>query len=329
MIPQPNLSMRGRMTAYDVFVSYARTDTARARLIRDRLTALGLSVFFDTEGIDTGEEFPVIIDRAVKSAKCVLGLWSRNAFAGRWVRIESRIGLDQNKLVPALLDGMRPEELPAEFYNVNVVSLADFHGQDGHEGWDRVLRAIGKRVGRADLAGAPAPSAANTAQASPLARIKELNPAYMAAAGLALIVGVSIIQSFNAPGPTPNRFNAPVFTAEAAASTTDVSGRWSGVYTEAGRETRFQLQLRRGDGAAFTGSVSEQDIYGIGGGGFTAEISGEVMANGVVRFTKTYPAGSMAMRPVIYEGRLSDDGRTIAGSWDTGALHGPFQMERL
>lgn len=317
------------MTAYDVFISYARTDSTRARLIRDRLAALGLSVFFDTEGIDSGEEFPVIIDRAVKGAKCVLGLWSRNAFAGRWVRIESRIGLDQNKLVPALLDGMRPEELPAEFYNVNVVSLADFHGEDSHEGWQRILRSIGKRVGRSDLAGAPAPNPAQTPPASPLARIKELNPAYMAAAGLALIIGVSILQSINAPSATTDRFNAPVFTAEAAASTADVSGRWSGVYTEAGRETRFELELRRGDGSAFTGSVSEQDIYGIGGGGFTAEIRGEVMANGVVRFTKTYPAGAIPMRPVIYEGRLSDDGRTIAGSWDTGTLHGPFQMERL
>lgn len=317
------------MTAYDVFISYARTDSARARMIRERLTALGLSVFFDTEGIDTGEEFPVIIDRAVKGAKCVLGLWSRNAFAGRWVRIESRIGHDQNKLVPAMIDSMRPEELPAEFYNVNVVSLADFHGQENHEGWQRVVRAIGKRVGRSDLAGALATSAAPAAPASPLSRLKELNPAYMAAAGLALIVGVGIIQTINAPRATPNRFNAPVFTAEASASTMDVSGRWSGVYTEAGRETRFELNLQRGNGGAFTGSVSEQDIYGIAGGGFTAEISGEVMANGVVRFTKTYPTGNITMRPVIYEGRLSNDGRTIAGSWDTGALHGPFQMERL
>jgi hypothetical protein len=178
------------------------------------------------------------------------------------------------------------------------------------------------------LAGA-ATSAAKAAPASPLARIKELNPAYMAAAGLALIVGVAIFQSINAPSATPDRFNAPVFTAEAAASTMDVSGRWSGVYTEAGRETRFQLELQRGDGGAFTGSVSEQDIYGIGGGGFTAQVTGEVMANGVVRFTKTYPAGGPVMRPVIYEGRLSNDGRIIAGSWDTGTLHGPFQMERL
>jgi len=124
--------------AYDVFISYARVDADEARAIREKLTALGLRVFFDTEGIDTGEEFPVIIDRAVKSAKCVLGLWSRRAFDGRWVRIESRIGLDQRKLVAATIDGIRPEELPAEFYNVNVESLAAFDGEDSHEGWQRV-----------------------------------------------------------------------------------------------------------------------------------------------------------------------------------------------
>jgi hypothetical protein len=316
------------MATYDVFVSYARTDAARARMIRDRLAALGLAVFFDTEGIDTGEEFPVIIDRAVKGAKCVLGLWSRNAFAGRWVRIESRIGLDQNKLVPALLDTMRPQDLPAEFYNVNVVSLADFHGQENHEGWTRIVRAIGKRVGRSDLAGAMHEEQTD-APPRPRTASKQLNPLYMAGAGLALIVGVAIIQTLNAPSAMPNRLNAPVFTAEAAAETTDVSGRWSGVYSEAGRETRFELDLQRGADGAFTGSVSEQDIYGIGGGRFSAEVSGEVSANGVVRFTKTYPAGGPVMRPVIYQGRISNDGRVIAGSWDTGALHGPFQMERL
>lgn len=322
------------MTAYDVFISYARADAARARLIRDRLAMLGLNVFFDTEGIDTGEEFPVIIDRAVKSARCVLGLWSRSAFVGRWVRIESRIGLDQNKLVAATLDSLRPEELPAEFYNVNVVSLADFSGQADHEGWTRIVRAIGNRLGRADLArgaephAAPAQAPRPAPPSAPDAPGKPLNPLFMAAAGLAIIVAAVLFQNMNRPAETPNRFSAPVFTASAS-DIANVTGVWSGVYTEAGRETRFELTLQQTTGGVFSGAVSEQDIYGIGGGGgFTAEVSGEALPGGVVRFTKTYPAGGPAMRPVVYEGRISDDGRSIAGSWDTGALHGPFHMER-
>jgi hypothetical protein len=152
---------------YDVFLSYAREDSARASFVNDQLEALGLSVFFDTEGIDSGEEFPIVIDRAVKGAKCVLGLWSRAALEKRWVRIESRIGLDQRKLVAAVIDGTRPDQLPAEFYNVNIEDLSSFSGQPDHAGWQRVLRAIGKRVGRRDLAalgttspGAPPPPGA-------------------------------------------------------------------------------------------------------------------------------------------------------------------------
>lgn len=314
--------------AYDVFVSYARKDATQARLIRDRLVGLGLSVFFDVDGIDTGEEFPVVIDRAVKSARCVLGLWSRNAFAGRWVRIESRIGLDQNKLVAATLDDLRPEELPAEFYNVNVVSLADFGGQETHEGWARIVRGIGKRVGRGDLAGAALPEP--TGVVAPI-QAKPLNPLHMAAGGLALMVGAVLVQNLNQPTATPNRFHAPGPASAAAATgaVTDMSGAWSGAYSEAGRETRFELQLQQAGAGTFSGSVSEQDIYGIAGGqNFTSEINGEARSDGSVRFTKTYAGANATLRAVVYEGRLSADGSSIAGSWDTGTLHGTFHMER-
>ncbi len=308
--------------AYDVFISYARSDAVRARLVRDRLAALGLNVFFDAEGIDSGEEFPVIIDRAVRGAKCVLGLWSRNAFVGRWVRIESRIGLDQDKLVAATIDTMRPEDLPAEFYNVNVVSLSDFNGQDNHEGWARIVRAIGKHVRREDLAGAPLPAPAPT-QPFQLERKHMLIGAGVAAAAVVLIAANALQL-----GPAPVAANPARTVAGAAAN---MSGEWRGAYTEAGRETAFELRLEQ-NGDGFTGTAADADIYGIGearGTDFSGEISGEVFADGRVRFTKTYRGGAgMSLRAVVYEGRLSADGRSVAGSWDTGALHGPFHMQR-
>ncbi|BAT58396.1 hypothetical protein GJW-30_1_00921 [Variibacter gotjawalensis] len=138
--------------AYDVFISYSRVNTAQARLITDKLQALGLNVFFDSEGIEVGAEFPEVIDRAVKNAKAVLGLWTQEAVQRRWVRIESRIALDRNTLVAAALAPMKLEELPAEFYNVNVVDLSTFKGEDSHPGWQAVLRAIGRKTARADIA---------------------------------------------------------------------------------------------------------------------------------------------------------------------------------
>jgi hypothetical protein len=306
--------------AYDVFISYARVDADEARAIRDKLTALGLQVFFDTEGIDTGEEFPVIIDRAVKSAKCVLGLWSRRAFDGRWVRIESRIGLDRRKLVAATIDGMRPEELPAEFYNVNVESLADFHGEDNHEGWRRILRAIGKRAGRSDLANATGnPAIAGEAPRLPPHKKRMYA---LASGGAAALATLLVLNPFRL-GPSSVAAN------ESNAQAADLSGAWSGTYSEAGRETRFDLEFQSAGNGRFTGHASEPDIYGlINGHNYSADVSGEARANGAVTFTKTYGGAGGFLRTVRYDGQLSADGGSVSGTWDTGALHGPFRMQR-
>lgn len=137
---------------YDIFISYSRVDAARATQIRDLLVARGHHVFFDAEGIDAGAEFPDVIDRAVKGAKVVLGCWTPAAIQRRWVRIESRIGLDRGSLVAIGLEKMDPEELPAEFYNVNVLNLSDFDGNPGHAAWHRVLSAIDRRMAKGGAA---------------------------------------------------------------------------------------------------------------------------------------------------------------------------------
>lgn len=139
--------------SYDVFISYSRKDTARAIQLRDKLQALGLSVFFDSEGIEGGAEFTDVLDRAVKNAKVVLACWTHEALERRWVRIESRIGLDRGSLIATALEPMSHSDLPAEFYNVNVVDLSSFAGEDDHPGWQGVLRSIGRKIGRADLGG--------------------------------------------------------------------------------------------------------------------------------------------------------------------------------
>lgn len=143
--------------SYDVFISYCRKDAARASMVRDKLQSLGLSVFFDSEGIEGGAEFTDVLDRAVKNAKVVLACWTHEALERRWVRIESRIGLDRGTLIATALEPMSHSDLPAEFYNVNVVDLSSFNGDDDHPGWQGVLRSTGRKVGRPDLGGgAPA-----------------------------------------------------------------------------------------------------------------------------------------------------------------------------
>lgn len=131
---------------YDIFISYSRVDVDKAIQLRDLLLARGHHVFFDAEGIDAGAEFPDVIDRAVKGAKVVLGCWTPAAIQRRWVRIESRIGLDRGSLVAIALDKIDPEALPAEFYNVNVLDMSIFDGSEAHAAWQRVLVAIDRRL---------------------------------------------------------------------------------------------------------------------------------------------------------------------------------------
>lgn len=131
---------------YDIFISYSRVDAAKATQLRDLLIARGHHVFFDAEGIDAGAEFPDVIDRAVKGAKVVLGCWTPAAIQRRWVRIESRIGLDRGSLVAIALEKINPEALPAEFYNVNVLDMSGFNGSADNAAWQRVLGAIDRRL---------------------------------------------------------------------------------------------------------------------------------------------------------------------------------------
>ncbi|ALH79123.1 toll/interleukin-1 receptor domain-containing protein [Sphingopyxis macrogoltabida] len=167
---------------YDIFISYSRADAVKASQIRDLLTARGHHVFFDAEGIDAGAEFPDVIDRAVKGAKVVLGCWTPAAIQRRWVRIESRIGLDRGSLVAIGLEKMDPEALPAEFYNVNVVDLSKFDGNAAHPAWQRVLAAIDRRLG----GGAPLATPADAAGRAPVSRRRFPSLALGAAAALAV-----------------------------------------------------------------------------------------------------------------------------------------------
>jgi hypothetical protein len=158
---------------YDIFISYSRVDAEKASRLHQLLVARGHHVFFDSEGIDIGAEFPEVIDRAVKGAKVVLGCWTQAAIERRWVRIESRIGLDRGSLVAIGLEKMDPEALPAEFYNVNVLDMSGFDGSETHPAWQRVIAAIDRRLGRETPATAHRIDAARPAAArrrlSPLA----------------------------------------------------------------------------------------------------------------------------------------------------------------
>ena len=136
----------------DVFISYARTERAKAERIRELLESAGLSVFFDVLGLDGGDVFPDVLDREVKSAGCVLGLWSPYALSRSWIRTECLIGKDRGVLVPVLIEPLDPlRDVPAAFYGVQTIDLATFTGAADSAEWRQLMRAIARVLKRPEL----------------------------------------------------------------------------------------------------------------------------------------------------------------------------------
>jgi hypothetical protein len=132
----------------DVFISHPRSERAKVEPIRARLEALGLDVFIDLHGIDAGDAFPDVIDRALKSAKVVLAVWSPRAFESKWCMIECRVGAMRDILVPVALEQFSALEMKSDFMTTSYLDLTDFNGQQDHERWSQTLCALSRHVGR-------------------------------------------------------------------------------------------------------------------------------------------------------------------------------------
>jgi hypothetical protein len=86
----------------DIFVSYAREDEPRARVLTAALESRGWSVFWDRR-IPDGKDFSAYIQEQLDAARCVVVLWSKASVASPFVRDEATEGLG-GRLVPALIE---------------------------------------------------------------------------------------------------------------------------------------------------------------------------------------------------------------------------------
>jgi TIR domain len=132
---------------HDVFISYARKERERVEPIKNLLEKSGLKVFFDAQDIDAGNEFPEIIDRALKQAAVVLGIWSPYALTRPWVKRECRVGQARGVLVPVALEPLDEiKDIPTEFSGLQYLQLSDDDVSESSRVWREVRNAIEKRL---------------------------------------------------------------------------------------------------------------------------------------------------------------------------------------
>ena len=129
----------------DVFLSYAREDRERARVLARALESHGWSVWWDRKLV-AGEAFDEAIERQLATADSVVVLWSEHSIGSEWVRNEASAASERDVLVPALLDDVKQ---PLEFRHRHAADLAHWTGDPADGEFLGLVAGIAAKTGRA------------------------------------------------------------------------------------------------------------------------------------------------------------------------------------
>jgi hypothetical protein len=122
-----------------IFISYDSEDREVALEIVTCLEAAGWSVWWDRR-IPTGKTWRSVLDQALEEMDCMLVLWSARSIESHWVIEEAEEGRSRGKLLPLLIESVRP---PRGFREIQALSFVD---------WDRSAQAACFRTLLHDLA---------------------------------------------------------------------------------------------------------------------------------------------------------------------------------
>jgi hypothetical protein len=108
-----------------VFLSYDRSDRAKAASITAALENAGHSVWWDQQ-IRGGAQYSKEIEQALGDADAVVVLWSGASVDSAWVRDEAAAGRDSGRLIPVLIDPCTP---PMGFRQYQTIDLTRSKGR--------------------------------------------------------------------------------------------------------------------------------------------------------------------------------------------------------
>ena len=103
----------------DIFLSYSREDQATARRFAEAMEREGYGVWWDV-ALNPGETFDKVTEQALREAKAVVVLWSKQSVDSRWVRSEATQADRYGKLVPVTIEAC---ERPILFELAHTVDL--------------------------------------------------------------------------------------------------------------------------------------------------------------------------------------------------------------
>lgn len=232
-----------------VFLSYAREDVETARKLADALVDAGESVWWDRH-VHGGANFSTEIDRELKSAQVVVVLWSPTSIASAWVQDEAAEGRDSGRLVPAILDSVKP---PLGFRQLQCVDLSAWVKQGQREPIDDLIDAFSKIAGAQtpanDAKGATAPEAISIC-VLPFVNLSDDAEQEYFSDGITedIITDLSKISALEVVARNSAfTWKGKVVDAKEVARTMDVSHVVEGSVRKAGNRLRISAQLVAGD----------------------------------------------------------------------------------
>ena len=147
----------------DIFLSYNEKDRDAVRRLAEALQSTGWSVWWDRR-IPAGLTWRGVLERELQQMRCMVVLWSRHSVASEWVCEEAAEGRQLGRLVPVLIENVRP---PPGFREIQAADLVEWNGSQDFLGLRRLLEDIERLIGKPDAAASTAlePGTANEAPA--------------------------------------------------------------------------------------------------------------------------------------------------------------------
>ena len=249
-----------------VFLSYAREDVETARKLAAVLSDAGQTVWWDRH-VHGGANFSNEIERELKDADAVMVLWSPASLASAWVQDEAAEGRDSGRLVPTLLDSVKP---PLGFRQLQCIDLSPWDRQGRTDPIDDLLAAISKIAGDQ----APRKASQRSVEAAPISicvlpfvNLSDDSEQEYFSDGITedIITDLSKISALEVVARnTAFTFKGKTVDVKEVARTMDVSHVVEGSVRKSGSRLRISAQLIAGDtGRQLWGERYDRDLTDI------------------------------------------------------------------
>ena len=132
----------------DVFISYAREDMPKAKLLAEALIADGLSVWWDHDLVG-GDNFREQIDQTISAAKMVIVIWSENSVKSPFVKDEASRANDRQILLPVAIGDANPPVGFGELQTIRFKRWAETSAE-----WETLTRTVHAKLRAAGVSAA-------------------------------------------------------------------------------------------------------------------------------------------------------------------------------